>query len=319
MLLSIVLPFYNPMPHFERMLESLYINNILDLCNGMDVEVICINDGSTDDSVRFIKSLDLPQNFHLLSVENGGVSKARNFGLSLCKGEYVWFADADDIIPARSISIVASKLNSLTMPVDILFANFYAFEESHNTINQVFHSQYLFKYFLDDSQDSDDKFDLIFNKSRVGLTIWNQIFNVGFLKRHSLNFNNNYCVSEDFMFKIEAVYKSNSFDCIENEIYGYRVPNGRKTLSQRVPKFQDVEPLIDDQARWFNTFENEYCYCNGSRYMRLLFAEAITMWLNYFKNHEINSLDRIDSKYKELDHIINYLPKGVSALFHKGI
>lgn len=303
------------MPYFKKMWESFQTNGIIDLCDNFDVEVICINDGSTDDSVRFMKSIDFPQNFYLLTARHEGVARARNLGLSVCKGDYIWFVDADDIIPENAILSVISKLNSFGRPIDILFANFFAFEETANTFDKVFHSQYLFENFY----GAEDKFDVIFNKARIGFTIWNQIFNVSFLKQNSLRFNSKYCVSEDLMFKMEAVYKAVHFDYIETEIYGYRVPNGRKTLSQKKPFFQEIEPLLDDQAKWFDTFENDYHYFDGSHYMRLLLSESINMWLNYFKKHDKKNAKKVELKQKELSNVINYLPMGVSALFHKGI
>lgn len=121
MLLSIILPFFNPMPFFIRMIESLILE-AKPFCDISLVEIIFINDGSTDHAVSFIKKYESYKNIHIFSIINSGVSNARNVGLNLCNGEYVWFVDADDLIPHMSIDVIIRKLQSLTKPTDIIFA-----------------------------------------------------------------------------------------------------------------------------------------------------------------------------------------------------
>lgn len=115
MLLSIIIPAYNAEKTILRTLDSLLP---LTLMNSL-LEVIIVNDGSTDSTVNkvksFFKNYDLD---HIIyNQTNLGLSEARNKGLSLAKGKYVWFVDSDDQI---EISDTIKFIKTLNEDVDIL-------------------------------------------------------------------------------------------------------------------------------------------------------------------------------------------------------
>lgn len=90
-MISVIVPVYNKTPYIEKCLE--------DICNQtyQDLEIICINDGSTDGSEEIIKTfMKKDARFRYVEQENQGVSAARNRGLELAKGEYISFIDCDD-------------------------------------------------------------------------------------------------------------------------------------------------------------------------------------------------------------------------------
>ena len=90
-LVSVIVPIYNKAPYIEKCLD--------DICNQTygDLEIICINDGSTDGSGEIVKSyMKKDSRFRYLEQKNQGVSAARNRGLELAKGEYISFIDCDD-------------------------------------------------------------------------------------------------------------------------------------------------------------------------------------------------------------------------------
>ena len=98
MKLSIIIPFYNALPYFNELLTSL----IPQITN--DVEVIFVNDASTDESFKALyEHLRLPNIILLENNINKCVSYSRNKALDIAKGEYVWFVDADDIIPNNAV------------------------------------------------------------------------------------------------------------------------------------------------------------------------------------------------------------------------
>lgn len=90
-MISVIVPVYNKAPYIEKCLE--------DICNQTyrDLEIICIDDGSTDGSGEIIKAfMKKDLRFRYVEQENQGVSVARNRGLELAKGEYISFIDCDD-------------------------------------------------------------------------------------------------------------------------------------------------------------------------------------------------------------------------------
>lgn len=93
---SIIVPVYNVEQYLRKCLDSL-INQTL-----KDIEIICINDGSTDNSRVILQEYAMKDNrIKVRSQENAGVSNARNNGLKIAKGEYIGFCDSDDWIEAN--------------------------------------------------------------------------------------------------------------------------------------------------------------------------------------------------------------------------
>ncbi len=96
MKLSIIIPVYNVEKHISRCLESLFNQNL----NEDEYEVLIIDDGSKDNSIGLVEQHYLPshENIFVHRQENQGVGAARNNGLELAKGEYIYFIDPDDYL-----------------------------------------------------------------------------------------------------------------------------------------------------------------------------------------------------------------------------
>ena len=107
LLLSIIIPVYN---------SDLYISECLDSCLSQNImldeyEIICINDGSTDDSLKILNAYAARfKNIKIIDVANGGVSRARNLGIEMATGNYLWFVDSDDLISEYVICDLKSYL-----------------------------------------------------------------------------------------------------------------------------------------------------------------------------------------------------------------
>lgn len=89
-LISIVIPLYNKEKHIKKTIFSV-LNQTFN-----DFEIIIINDGSTDNSLKVLDVIK-DERLKIFSTINQGVSKARNFGISKAKGKFIAFLDADDI------------------------------------------------------------------------------------------------------------------------------------------------------------------------------------------------------------------------------
>ena len=91
---SVIIPVYNVEPYLEKCLDSL-INQTL-----KDIEIICINDCSTDNSLNILEQFkNKDERIKLINLkENKGAAAARNEGLKIAKGEYLGFVDPDDYV-----------------------------------------------------------------------------------------------------------------------------------------------------------------------------------------------------------------------------
>ena len=103
MLLSIITPFFNAEQNSKRLLKTLSV------IDQTDVEIILINDGSTDSTYSMLKdfkSSASSDNVTVIDQDNKGPGGARNSGLDIATGEYVWFVDCDDDIRLQAIDTV---------------------------------------------------------------------------------------------------------------------------------------------------------------------------------------------------------------------
>lgn len=91
--ISVIVPVYNVGLYLNRCLDSI-INN-----SHRNLEIICINDGSTDNSLDILRQFEKTDSrVKVIDKENGGLSSARNAGLDIATGDYISFIDSDDWI-----------------------------------------------------------------------------------------------------------------------------------------------------------------------------------------------------------------------------
>ena len=103
---SVVVPIYNVEKYLRQCLESL-VNQNFD-----DYEIILINDGATDNSMKIAQEFeDKYKNIKLLSKKNAGLGAARNTGMKYVTGKYVLFVDSDDYVSPEYISELYNVIN----------------------------------------------------------------------------------------------------------------------------------------------------------------------------------------------------------------
>ena len=94
--ISVIVPVYNTEKYIEKCLQSILSQTM------NDIEIIVVNDGSTDNSENVIKQIEKNNNTKIqikyFKKENGGLSDARNYGVKKATGKYISFIDSDDYI-----------------------------------------------------------------------------------------------------------------------------------------------------------------------------------------------------------------------------
>lgn len=105
-LVSVIIPVYNLENYIENCLNSIISQTYKNL------EILCIDDGSTDKSADKIKSMaEKDERIKYIYQENAGVSAARNKGLDVFTGDYVMFVDGDDYIHPQMVEILYDCIN----------------------------------------------------------------------------------------------------------------------------------------------------------------------------------------------------------------
>ena len=216
--LSIIVPVYNNERYISFCLESLLLHQNIDK---ELYEVIVVNDGSTDRSFSIIQSYaQIYSNIFVINQENSGVSVARNRGLEIANGDYVWFVDGDDFIQANCLQKLLVKLNT---EVDVF--HFYGFRFQQNT----FDKQLLYKNVKGTAQPD----------------IWSYIFSIKFLKKHKIYFEKgiHYCETQLFLNDVNLHRHIEVKD--EDTYYYYRQNSFSATSSNKQRKITGYFDLFE--------------------------------------------------------------------------
>ena len=127
MFFSIIVPVYNAAPYIERCLQSVFEQNI----GENKLEVIVINDGSTDNSEQIASELSKGRrDVIILTQKNKGLGGARNTGIENASGEYIIFLDADDYLDENCLTLLDKRIN------DKRFSEIDVFELSCNFVSE---------------------------------------------------------------------------------------------------------------------------------------------------------------------------------------
>ena len=104
-LISVIIPVYNTADYLPRCLDSILNNTYRNL------EVICINDGSRDNSLEILNAYsEKDSHVRVINQENGGISAARNNAMDLASGEYIAFVDSDDWVHSHYFEVLLNGL-----------------------------------------------------------------------------------------------------------------------------------------------------------------------------------------------------------------
>jgi glycosyltransferase involved in cell wall biosynthesis len=115
---SIIIPVYNKSSYIANTLESVLHQTF------SDYEVVAVNDGSTDGSLEILNEYaNKDARFHIIDIPNGGVSNARNVGLSHASGDWIQFLDGDDLIDQDYLKEAVKKAEETK--ADIVFTDFW--------------------------------------------------------------------------------------------------------------------------------------------------------------------------------------------------
>ena len=111
---SVILPVYNVAPYLDEALKSLENQTL------KDIEIIAVNDGSTDNSEEILKKhQETDSRIRYFNQENRGQSAARNLAMKYAKGEYIYFMDSDDVIDIEALQICYN--HAKTTNADFIF------------------------------------------------------------------------------------------------------------------------------------------------------------------------------------------------------
>ena len=229
--ISIIIPFYNSELYLSECIESV-LNQTLN-----DIEIICIDDGSTDQSLHILNEYSKKDlRIIVVSQSNKGAGIARNKGLDIAKGEFIMFLDSDDWYPNNtSLYILYDK--AIKNQVHICGGSFSEFK------NGKFNKDYSGIYQLYTFKKEELKYykDFQFDYGYIRF-----IYNLDFLKKNHIKFPD-YKRFQDPPFYVKAMVLAEKFYTIPKVVYCYR--RGQNKVTWTSEKINDVVKGITDNLK----------------------------------------------------------------------
>ena len=209
---SIIVPVYNVEKYLSFCLDSL-VNQTF-----KDIEIICVNDGSTDNSAEVLEHYaGFDKRIKIINKENGGLSSARNAGLDIASGEYIYFLDGDDYIEP---DLLEQGIKFFKDGIDLVAFNYRYVTPQGKNIAQ---SQFMpCRYDLDDPENKSRFICGFLLQYKIGWEAWNRIYRHEIIKQYKLRFENNTEIfAEDLYFCLCYCSHINSVKCIDSVLYNY--------------------------------------------------------------------------------------------------
>lgn len=224
LLVSIIIPAYNAGKYVFQQLESIILGGF------KDYEIIVVDDGSTDNTVQECKRFsNLYSNIYvnIISQSNEGVSKARNEGLKLARGEYVLFVDSDDEILPDMFTVFynalqKSKYDILIGGVEIKRPSTVEYQRS---IDDVSYNGYENVTCLLNKISVSEK-DWVMN------VLWNKWIRRDLISRNNIHFKD-ICPGEDYEFLANCFSIAENIFISKELVYRYYIRNNQSLLHRQ--------------------------------------------------------------------------------------
>ena len=195
-MLSIIIPVYNVEQYIEACLDSILTQNL------NDFEIICINDGSTDNSLGILeKYQNKERRLKIYSQKNSGPGVARNFAINIAKGDYICFVDPDDKLEPLSLDSVYQF--AIEKKLKVVQFNYKTFQENKDYKEYNFAEQILNLYNYDLNKIKYYNFNNVLKDCfhAFDMHIVNKIYSRDFIIKNKIYFTNDR-YAEDWLFAI---------------------------------------------------------------------------------------------------------------------
>ena len=292
---SIVIPVYNVEPYLRECMDSV-VNQTL-----KDIEIICVNDGSTDNSLEILKEYaSKDARIKIIDKPNSGYGHSMNTGIDSATGEYLGIVEPDDYIELNMYETLYNKAKELDL--DFAKGNYYKYSTTPYITNEMF-----------SPFEKEDIYDKVitpsdFTKTFIGsLSIWASIYKIEFLKQNKIKFLETPGASfQDTSFGIKTIFYAQRAMYMEEAFYHYRIDNTNSSVKSNSKIF-----CICDEMH-----ELDRCYVSSPQKMLIVNALKIDKYTwnynrlntegrNEFVNTYRNELTDIFLQKKYCDEILS--------------
>lgn len=218
-LVSIVIPVYNASLYLKEAIDSVIRQTYKNL------EIICVDDGSTDDSLQILEQYKgIDSRVHIYQQKNLHAGIARNNGLSHAHGEYIIFLDSDDIFEKNMIAVLVNSM--LTHEVDTIVFNYYSFSGK-----KCFRKKQNINYAGLEKRPIDLQNEIF--QVTIGAP-WNKFYSMKFVKDCGLQFQGTLNSNDIFFTRLASVYSQKTL-FLDKCLVNYRI-NNKQSLQGNINK-----------------------------------------------------------------------------------
>ncbi len=268
---SVIIPVYNVENYLSKCLDSVTCQTFA------DIEIICVNDGSTDESLSILeKYAQNDKRIRVINKENHGVSAARNDGISVANGEFIMFLDADDMYLPQTCEYVYEKIKQ-DNPDIVCFGH-------SNNVKLV------------------EKLAKRADKAKLGniianqVFIWNKAFRKSFLTENSISFPIGVKTAEDIVFCCRCYFCKPKYSYIPKSLYLYTTKRENSATTQNIC-------CIENDMKAYRVIAESDSYKSSDKSVRLLIT-------NHFLSGSVrywNTLTVEEYREKYLNDIEEFL------------
>lgn len=211
--ISIIVPVYNSEKYLSTCVDSLVSQTL------KEIEIIFVNDGSTDNSSEIIRLYcDKHTNIKIIEINNSGSSLARKTGVQNAIGEYVCFVDSDDYVEPEFCEALY-KLASLNN-AQLVECNYFKFSDNFENIKKLY-PDYDEEFTFSREEFLDKVVKMTIINSEVGVVMWNKIYQTEIVKKYVLDYGND--VLEDYLFNMQYYEQVHKYVFTSKPLYHYRI------------------------------------------------------------------------------------------------
>ena len=254
-LLSIIIPVYNVENYLAQCIDSIGPSN-----KG-SFEIILIDDGSTDSSSiicdKYAKKYNKVRVFH---KENGGLSSARNYGISMSKGKWITFIDSDDLVSKNYLDFIFKSI-FFKKNADLILFNFNTFSQKKN-VHKVLQNSFNIKKISKDSAMTQ------LTLPSCGNYAWNKVYRKDLWNTITFPDGKNF---EDIATTYKIVEKANQIYYLTDTLYLYRQRANSITSNlkkeKQVESFRQMLEFRIEQLNFFKAKGFINAYKNAMHYL----------------------------------------------------
>ncbi|MBQ9784237.1 MAG: glycosyltransferase [Clostridia bacterium] len=248
-MISIVMPVYNAAAFLAPMLDSVLNQSY------RDVELILVNDGSTDNSSEICH--EYAKRFPAVKVfdlENGGPSRARNFGVAQASGEFVWFMDSDDVLAQGALERAVQAQAQHDADVVIGGMNF-CFTYKNETVPKAIERELVL-----DSDGFIRNYRLLYLKNYIS-ALWNKLIRRSLITENDIVMDERLRTYEDYLYCMDVLRQSQKTVCLPDVFYHYQLRDAA-SLSRRykpnvLESFRILSGRLDEYIHRFSPVSQE--------------------------------------------------------------